>query len=483
MDHQDEILRILDDLRTCRIDIKNFGTETNAVEIEANGMSISEPSWFTNEEGKGKVLQSSDMKSVIKIKAINDGNLRISFRGPDKRFNDEHYPLWIDYKSIKIDEKEQLRMPIATWHDKPYHYEMPVKDGQEMVVEIEQEHHRYTKDELKDILEKLYPESKFTTEFMEYWRKNIGLKEIKYTWDYVNKNVLTQDPEYIDINDIDQKTEGRLQIAIGNTKFESILIPSKTKKLYVFLSSNGSKDKYPIFHRISWCDKFDGMCIYLDDPTRVDKKMETVAFYFGSKEVNYADYICEIVTKIANMNNIVHKNIVFISSSNGGFAALYCCNKILGSKCIALNPQLDIALYFGNNDAFERVLDVKFSDSKYDKRFNVLDILNNKESKFFIFSNLKSGLDRPQMDMIFKKTNKILQIGCTQITDNIMILLVDIDANNPHLVQPDEYFVPIIEKIMDKQIAKEQETICNAFIGEMKRFHSVNQQLELLKAK
>ena len=156
MDHQNEILRILDDLRTCRIDVKNFGTERNAVEIEANGISISEPSWFTNEEGKGKVLQSSDMKSLIKIKAVGDGNLRLVFRGPDRRFEGKRYATWIDYKSIKINEKELLTMPVATWHDKPYHYEMPVKNGQEIILETEQQYHKYSEDELKDILKKLY---------------------------------------------------------------------------------------------------------------------------------------------------------------------------------------------------------------------------------------------------------------------------------------------------------------------------------------
>ena len=181
MDHQDEILRILADLRTCRIDIKNFGTETNAVEIEANGMSISEPSWFTNEEGKGKVLQSSDMKSVIKIKAINDGNLRISFRSQDKRFNDEHYPLWIDYKSIKINGEELLFMPVATWHDKPYLYETPVKDGQEVTLEVEQQYRLYMKKEVKDLLSKLYPNDNFVCKHINEISDEISEKTEEYS--------------------------------------------------------------------------------------------------------------------------------------------------------------------------------------------------------------------------------------------------------------------------------------------------------------
>jgi len=160
---------ILSKLSGVRLDIKNFGNEHNALEITADNMSISEPKWFTDDKGIGKILQGNSMKNVIKLKAINDGRLLINFRGQDKRFNEKKFPLWIDYKSIKVNGEEILLEPVATWHDKPYRYEIPVKDGQEITLEIEQQYHEYTEDELKDVISKLiiFSGEQLTAELIE----------------------------------------------------------------------------------------------------------------------------------------------------------------------------------------------------------------------------------------------------------------------------------------------------------------------------
>ena len=146
---------LLCDLLSYRINIKNLGTSTNGTDIRADNAVVKEPKWFTNAEGKGKTVSGHTMKNTIKIKAINDGTLRMDFRGEDKRYKDERIPVWIDYKSVKIDGEEILSMPVATWHDKPYRYEMPVKDGQEITLEIKQKYHEYTENELKETLSKL----------------------------------------------------------------------------------------------------------------------------------------------------------------------------------------------------------------------------------------------------------------------------------------------------------------------------------------
>ena len=134
-------------LRQARIDIKNIGTEGNAVSIEAEESRIAAPGWFKNEQGTGQVL-------------INyAGKLTVIFRGPDMKFDDKRFPVWNDYKSIKIDGKEVLTSPIAVWHDKPWRYEMPVKDGQEVWIEYERQAHLYSREELKETILKLNPRS------------------------------------------------------------------------------------------------------------------------------------------------------------------------------------------------------------------------------------------------------------------------------------------------------------------------------------
>ena len=153
-------------LKSMRIDIKNFGKAENGTDI-ATAAKVSRPAWFANEQGQGCVAESCGNTEKLSITCRGAGKLRLEFRGSDKRFDGTRFPLWIDYKSIKINGKEQLTAPVATWHDKPYRFEMPVKDGQVVTVEVVQQYHQYAKDELKDVILKLNPNS-------DYIRQNIN---------------------------------------------------------------------------------------------------------------------------------------------------------------------------------------------------------------------------------------------------------------------------------------------------------------------
>ena len=150
-----------------RIDVKNFGNSSNSVEIYSKDAHVMTPAWFTNAEGKGYVLEGENTKIHIKIKAIQGGKLSLSFKGQNKLFENNRIPLWIDYTSIKINGKEILSAPVEVWHDKPFRYEMPVKDGQTILVEIVQQPHKYSREELKDTIFKLFPNN-------EYIKKNIS---------------------------------------------------------------------------------------------------------------------------------------------------------------------------------------------------------------------------------------------------------------------------------------------------------------------
>lgn len=153
-------------LKSMRIDIKNFGKAENGTDI-ATAAKVSHPAWFANEQGQGCIAESCGNTEKLAITCRGAGKLRLEFRGSDKRFDGTRFPLWIDYKSIKINGKEQLTAPVATWHDKPYRFEMPVKDGQVVTVEVVQQYHQYAKDELQDVILKLNPNS-------DYIRQNIN---------------------------------------------------------------------------------------------------------------------------------------------------------------------------------------------------------------------------------------------------------------------------------------------------------------------
>lgn len=150
-----QVKQIYKQLSSFRIDAKNFGTADNTLAVIAPKTKVSTPAWFANAQGKGIMIEGAELKQSISLKAIKSGKLQLTFKGSDRRANNVRYPLWIDYKSIKIDGKEILSSPVATWHDKPFKYEMPVKDEQVVKIAFEQQPHQYAKSELKDVILKL----------------------------------------------------------------------------------------------------------------------------------------------------------------------------------------------------------------------------------------------------------------------------------------------------------------------------------------
>lgn len=136
-----------------RCDIKNVGSSKNDIRVIESSQRAYSPDWLCDENGGGVVF-SGKIKSVnAKITTIGDGILRIAFLGPDMRVDGKRVQLWIDYSSIKIDGAEILSAPISTWHDKTFIYEMPVTDGQVITLEFTQTPHKYTDDELNNLLE------------------------------------------------------------------------------------------------------------------------------------------------------------------------------------------------------------------------------------------------------------------------------------------------------------------------------------------
>ena len=149
------VLRLLN----MRIDIKNIGQKNNEVMIEGNDVHVDAPTWFSDSKGKGQTVTSNSRRVILKVQAIGSGLLSFAFRGIYCAVGGKMYPVWIDYRSIKIDGKEILAESIQTWHNKPFRYEMTVSDGQKVLVELEQNPHFYSLQELTELLPLLVPRS------------------------------------------------------------------------------------------------------------------------------------------------------------------------------------------------------------------------------------------------------------------------------------------------------------------------------------
>lgn len=121
-----------------RIDIVNSGAPKNSIEIIDAGpqeISVREPDWCATPAGQCSVLEFSNnpfwQTKHFKIKAKGDGVLEIAFRAQDRRHFNVRYPVYSDYKNLKINgekvfKDKQLK---KRWHDNPYIYFLPVKNG------------------------------------------------------------------------------------------------------------------------------------------------------------------------------------------------------------------------------------------------------------------------------------------------------------------------------------------------------------------
>lgn len=126
---------------TSRIDIKNFGKNDNSIEIIENSDStayIDFPKWFKNNQGSGVVIKSNKSSIDLKIKCINNGRLNIQLKGVDVRDKkDNRFPIYIDYISLIINNKEYIEENKLTWHDEPLIIERKVKNNELIRLHVE----------------------------------------------------------------------------------------------------------------------------------------------------------------------------------------------------------------------------------------------------------------------------------------------------------------------------------------------------------
>ena len=123
-----------------RVDIKNYGAETNDILLLNENKSfynISKPKWFSDLNGIGSVISSHAGVLNLSFKCINDGKLKIDFRAIDfKDLDDNRIPIYIDYKEIIIDGESIINESTVLWHDDPLFYEKEVNDGQIVNIEL-----------------------------------------------------------------------------------------------------------------------------------------------------------------------------------------------------------------------------------------------------------------------------------------------------------------------------------------------------------
>ena len=159
--------KIINDIRRYRIDVRYNNISGN---IDVNGgVSVDRPAWMN---GQGCVISCEKRVQHLDIKSYCNGKMRLFFRGRDYRENGKIFPVYITYKSIKIDGMEILGRSVNTWHDEPYRYELDVKNGQNISIDVETTDYNYSESELYDVVCKTHPSVVIDQQkFVKYLKK------------------------------------------------------------------------------------------------------------------------------------------------------------------------------------------------------------------------------------------------------------------------------------------------------------------------
>ena len=284
------------------------------------------------------------------------------------------------------------------------------------------------------------------------------------------KKIFQSNPTNIHLENLVCGYSGRLSINVDDSTFETCLLPHTEKKLFVILTAINSRVSYPRFIRQRWSMFLDGYCLYIDDPTRMEHSLKFhPCFYFGNTEKNYCDLIIKIIVKIAAIHKIKTEDIIFIGSSNAGFACLYMSCTLKKSKCIAHCPQFSIKTYFGPHyKIFEREFNINLDSNDIQYRVNLIDMLkSNIHSQIVIYSNTKCLSDYNQIKLLYEAYGIDIKNGIEKINNNLTVIIADIDAPDPHIAQPG---IPFIKYIYDHMLQNSNyDTLyVKAFLDDMK---------------
>lgn len=171
---------IFDFLNSGRFDIKNIGGKDNDVHIVSksdNDLFTEVPKWWTNDQGKGYVHQSTKGKLKIRLHCIGSGKLIIKLLGPYAKDDSgnvmsiktdyTHMLLTNDQTGEAVFSNDNATYTTDSSH--PKIIETECTDGQFFTLELNWSPYIYALSELQHIFEKLYCKH---IKFFKFWKPN-----------------------------------------------------------------------------------------------------------------------------------------------------------------------------------------------------------------------------------------------------------------------------------------------------------------------
>lgn len=118
---------------TGRIDFVNYGKNNSVELLNSNdpNLIVKKINWIDPADGSGIITQSIKGNLNLTVQCINDGKLTVTLRGVYYKSNDNKtFPVYLDFKNFKINDKSIFEGSKVLWHNKPFKYTLNVKDKQ-----------------------------------------------------------------------------------------------------------------------------------------------------------------------------------------------------------------------------------------------------------------------------------------------------------------------------------------------------------------
>ncbi len=136
----------------------------------------------------------------------------------------------------------------------------------------------------------------------------------------VNVGLLKENGKKIEVTDIGQADNGRIDIKYENKVFQCLLVNQTIQKnndLFVFFSgARGSGESLPLFKRWSYYSVINGTYLGIADPMLEEYKELTLGWYYGNKQQSYLHIIADLISEIAFIMGI--QRVILVGSSGGG---------------------------------------------------------------------------------------------------------------------------------------------------------------------
>lgn len=268
-----------------------------------------------------------------------------------------------------------------------------------------------------------------------------------------DKDSLALPAQQIGPGEVGSLRAGNFSYTTPNATYQGFLQPGGPARLFVLLSSAGWRNGGVTFTRVSWGRVLNGTVLNIEDPSFARHPGIWTGWYYGTRSLSYLREIADFVRALAAERGIDTRNIVFIGSSAGGYAALYLADAIAGSTAFGFNPQLRPGITW-SAERFQRIADVDLKGDDPFGRNDLARIAGNTKSRFFLSCNTASGEDiNQQIGPWLDKAGIARDRDATHsmIAHNTCtIFLFHLPSQNRHRTFPDiEHLAVLLPVIME----------------------------------